>query len=332
MTDAPHRLRVAVIGGGRMGAGIAQVFLTAGAEVTVQEPEAAAAHARIAKGLAIAESRSTPTGQPPSPEPATPGSAHPRPVTPGSVGPGSVTSGSVSPGSVSPGVLGSGGGVVRAVEALARLVMGPVPRGVDLVVEAVPEDPKLKVEVLAEAEARAGERAVLASNTSSLSIGELAAGLDRPERLIGLHFFNPVPVQKLVEIVVTPGTPDDVLGRAQGWVELIGKTGVVVNDSPGFASSRLGVLLGLEAMRMVEEGVASPEDIDIAMELGYRHPMGPIRLGDLVGLDVRLAIAEYLHRKLGDRFEPPRILREKVAAGELGRKSGKGFYTWEEDR
>ncbi|MFI6292116.1 3-hydroxyacyl-CoA dehydrogenase family protein [Nonomuraea sp. NPDC050790] len=281
MTPQSGRPRVAVIGGGRMGAGIAQVFLTAGAEVTVQEPEAEAAHARIAKGLAIAESKSP---------------AH------------------------------------NAADGLARLMMGPVPYGVDLVVEAVPEDPKLKIEVLAEAEGRAGERAVLASNTSSLSIGELGAGLERPERLIGLHFFNPVPVQALVEIVVTARTADDVLGRARQWVELIGKTGVVVNDSPGFASSRLGVLLGLEAMRMVEEGVASPEDIDTAMELGYRHPMGPIRLGDLVGLDVRLAIAEYLHQKLGDRFEPPRILRDKVAAGELGRKSGKGFYTWEEER
>ncbi|MFI9554385.1 3-hydroxyacyl-CoA dehydrogenase family protein [Nonomuraea endophytica] len=267
-----------------------------------------------------------------SPSSVGPGSVGPGSVGPESVGPGYGYPESVSSGVVNPGSVGAGGGGVSAVEALSRLVMGTVPHGVDLVVEAVPEDPKLKVEVLAEAEARAGERAVLASNTSSLSIGELAAGLERPERLIGLHFFNPVPVQKLVEIVVTAGTPDEVLGRAQGWVELIGKTGVVVNDSPGFASSRLGVLLGLEAMRMVEEGVASPEDIDTAMELGYRHPMGPIKLGDLVGLDVRLAIAEYLHQKLGERFEPPRILREKVAAGELGRKSGKGFYTWEEDR
>ncbi|MFI6496598.1 3-hydroxyacyl-CoA dehydrogenase family protein [Nonomuraea typhae] len=275
-----HPPAVAVVGGGRMGSGIAQVFLLAGAEVTVQEPEAQAAHARIAKGLAVAESKAREAG--------------------------------------------------LAARALERLTMAPVPAGVDLVVEAVPEDPGLKADVLAEAQKRAGEQAVIASNTSSLSITELSAGLARPERLVGLHFFNPVPVQALVEIVVTRATPGEVLEAAKGWVELIGKTGVVVNDSPGFASSRLGVLLGLEAMRMVEEGVASPEDIDTAMELGYRHPMGPIKLGDLVGLDVRLAIAEYLHGKLGDRFEPPRILREKVAAGELGRKTGKGFYVWEE--
>lgn len=276
-------MNVAVIGGGRMGSGIAQVFLAAGAHVTVQEPEAEAARARIAKGLAIAESKA------------------------------------------------AQGGLVAA-EALGRLRMGTVPGDAELVIEAVPEDPKLKVEVLAEAEGRLGPRAVLATNTSSLSIAELSAGLERPDRLIGLHFFNPVPVQRLVEVVVTPSTPAAVLDQAKAWVERIGKTGVVINDSPGFASSRLGVLLGLEAMRMVEEGVATPEDIDTAMELGYRHPMGPIKLGDLVGLDVRLAIAEYLHGKLGDRFEPPQILRDKVAAGELGRKTGKGFYTWEQER
>ncbi|WP_327090920.1 3-hydroxyacyl-CoA dehydrogenase family protein [Nonomuraea sp. NBC_01738] len=280
-------MNIAVIGGGRMGAGIAQVFLAAGATVTVQEPEAEAAHARIAKGLRIAEAKAREAASPRA---------------------------------------------FSADEALGRLTMGLVPEDVDLVVEAVPEDPKVKVEVLAEAEGRAGPRAVLASNTSSLSITELAAGLARPGRLIGMHFFNPVPVQRLVEIVVTAETEPGVQERAKDWVEVIGKTGVVVNDSPGFASSRLGVLLGLEAMRMVEEGVAAPEDIDTAMELGYRHPMGPIKLGDLVGLDVRLAIAEYLHGKLGARFEPPKILRDKVAAGELGRKTGKGFYRWEQEQ
>nr|WP_328815353.1 3-hydroxyacyl-CoA dehydrogenase family protein [Nonomuraea cypriaca] len=269
-------MNVAVIGGGRMGAGIAQVFLARGDHVTVQEPRAEAARRRIAEGLAVAESK----------------------------------------------------GVADKEAALARLTMGTVPAEAELVIEAVPEDPALKADVLGEAESRVSAQTVLASNTSSLSIAELAAALQRPEHLIGLHFFNPVPVQPLVEIVVTPSTPGDVLERARQYVERLGKTSVVVNDSPGFATSRLGVLLGLEAIRMVEEGVASPEDIDAAMALGYGHPMGPLRLSDLVGLDVRLAIAEYLHARLGPRFEPPRLLRDKVAAGELGRKSGKGFYQW----
>ncbi|SDH12437.1 3-hydroxybutyryl-CoA dehydrogenase [Sinosporangium album] len=269
-------MNVAVIGGGRMGSGIAQVFLAAGCHVTVQEPEAQAAHARIARGLAIAESK----------------------------------------------------GGAPADGLLKNLAMGQVPSDAGLVVEAVPENPALKAAVLAEAEERIAPGAMLATNTSSLSIGELSAALTRPERLVGLHFFNPVPVQRLVEIVVTANTPGEVLGRAREWVDRIGKTGVVVNDSPGFATSRLGVLLGLEAIRMVEEGVASAEDIDTAMVLGYRHPMGPLKLTDLVGLDVRLAIAEYLHSRLGPRFAPPALLREKVAAGELGQKTGQGFYTW----
>ncbi|MET9336327.1 3-hydroxyacyl-CoA dehydrogenase family protein [Nonomuraea sp. NPDC003804] len=274
-------VRVAVIGGGRMGAGIAQVFLATGALVTVQEADdraAGAAAERIAKGLRTAESRQLD---------------------------------------------------VRAAEALRRLSLGPVPETADLVIEAVPEDPKLKAEVLAEAEARVGPQALLATNTSSLSVSELSAALRDPHRLIGLHFFNPVPVQRLVEIVVTPHTPPAVLAAARRHVEALGKTGVVVNDSPGFATSRLGVLLGLEAIRMVEEGVAGAEDIDTAMTLGYNHPMGPLRLGDLVGLDVRLAIAVYLHARLGARFEPPALLRAMVARGELGRKTGKGFYIWD---
>jgi 3-hydroxybutyryl-CoA dehydrogenase len=143
-----------------------------------------------------------------------------------------------------------------------------------------------------------------------------------------MHFFNPVPPSALVEVVIGTATGDDVRDMVVEWVTALGKTGVVVRDSPGFASSRLGVLLGLEAARMVEEGVAEPEAIDQAMELGYRHPMGPLRLTDLVGLDVRLAIADYLRDKLGERFAAPELLRRKVAAGELGRKTGQGFYTW----
>jgi 3-hydroxybutyryl-CoA dehydrogenase len=145
-----------------------------------------------------------------------------------------------------------------------------------------------------------------------------------------MHFFNPVPASALVEVVVGPATADAVRDRAVAWVRTLGKTEVVVRDSPGFATSRLGVLLGLEAIRMLEEGVADAETIDRAMELGYRHPTGPLRSTDLVGLDVRLAIAEHLHHELGDRFAPPRLLRDKVARGELGRKTGRGFFSWEE--
>jgi 3-hydroxybutyryl-CoA dehydrogenase len=199
--------------------------------------------------------------------------------------------------------------------------------GAGLVIEAVPEIVELKSQVLATVE-RVAPEAAIGTNTSSLPIDRLAEALSDPSRLVGLHFFNPVPASDLVEIVVGARTAPDLVERAQGWVGDLGKTGITVTDSPGFASSRLGVMLALEAMRMLEEGVASPADIDTAMTLGYRHPVGPLRTTDIVGLDVRLNIAEHLARELGPRFEPPAILREKVARGELGRKSGQGFYTW----
>ncbi|WP_406829638.1 3-hydroxyacyl-CoA dehydrogenase family protein [Pedococcus sp. KACC 23699] len=199
--------------------------------------------------------------------------------------------------------------------------------GCGLVVEAVPEDTELKLAVLRRAEQVAPD-AVLATNTSSLSVSALAAGLKAPERFIGLHFFNPVPASDLVEVVVGEQTAPALVEQARGWVDALGKTGITVQDSPGFASSRLGVAIALEAMRMVQEGVASAADIDTAMTLGYRHPVGPLRTTDIVGLDVRLAIAEHLTRELGPRFEPPQVLRDKVAAGELGRKTGRGFYDW----
>ncbi len=199
--------------------------------------------------------------------------------------------------------------------------------GSGLVVEAVPEDAELKLAVLRRVEGVVPD-AVLATNTSSLSVSDLADGLAGPERFIGLHFFNPVPVSDLVEVVVGGATAPDLVEQAVGWVAALGKTAITVRDTPGFASSRLGVAIALEAMRMVQEGVASAEDIDTAMVLGYRHPTGPLRTTDLVGLDVRLAIAEHLTRELGPRFEPPQLLRDKVAAGELGRKSGRGFYDW----
>jgi len=199
----------------------------------------------------------------------------------------------------------------------------------DLAIEAVPEDLELKGALFARLDRAAPAHAILASNTSSLPIGRMAERTARPERVVGLHFFNPVHLMPLLEIVRADKTSDDTLASALEMARRMGKDPIVVRDVPGFATSRLGVVLGLEAMRMLEQGVASAEDIDKAMTLGYRHPMGPLRLTDVVGLDVRLAIAEHLHRELGsEAFRPPEILRRLVAEGKLGRKSGQGFYRW----
>jgi len=197
-----------------------------------------------------------------------------------------------------------------------------------LVIEAVPEDAGLKSEVLAGIEQVVGQHTIIATNTSSISVDALAGVLERPDRFVGMHFFNPVPASQLVEVVRGAGTAPETVATVRQWADRIGKRTVEVADSPGFASSRLGLAIGLEAIRMVEEGVASPGDIDDAMVLGYRFPMGPLRLTDLVGLDVRLGVAEYLAGTLGDRFAPPQLLRDKVARGELGKKSGRGFFDW----
>jgi 3-hydroxybutyryl-CoA dehydrogenase len=281
--------KVAVLGAGTMGHGIAQVAATAGATVALYDvdPDAPAralerVRANLDKGVSL---------------------------------------GKVSA-SVRDGAIG---------RLLASTNLADAVGSADLVVEAAPESVPLKRALLSEVERIASREAVLATNTSSLSITELAGALHDPGRFLGLHFFNPVHVMALVEVVWGPLTDPAVLERAVAFVKELGKEPVVVKDSPGFASSRLGVLIGLEAMRMVEEGVATPEGIDRAMELGYRHPMGPLRLTDLVGLDVRLGIAEYLHQELGsEAFRPPEILRRMVSQGKLGKKSGEGFYHWKE--
>ncbi|SCE67209.1 3-hydroxyacyl-CoA dehydrogenase [Micromonospora viridifaciens] len=208
-----------------------------------------------------------------------------------------------------------------------RAGLEEVAEGPDVIVEAVPERLDLKRSVLRAAEAR--RPALLGSNTSSIPIAELAEGLDRPADFLGLHFFNPVWAMALLEIVVGPATAPGTTEAAVALAGRLGKDPVVVRDMPGFATSRLGVALGLEAIRMVADGVASPADIDKAMVLGYRHPVGPLELTDLVGLDVRLDIARTLQAAYGDRFAPPPLLVEMVAAGKLGKKSGQGFYTWE---
>ncbi|MEU8253151.1 3-hydroxyacyl-CoA dehydrogenase family protein [Micromonospora inaquosa] len=202
--------------------------------------------------------------------------------------------------------------------------VAPAPQ---VIVEAVPERLELKRAVLRDAATLRPD--LLGSNTSSIAIGALAAELDAPERFIGLHFFNPVWAMSLLEIVVGPATADETTAAAVALAGRLGKDPVVVRDLPGFATSRLGVTLGLEAIRMVADEVASPADIDKAMVLGYRHPIGPLELTDLVGLDVRLDIARTLQTAYGDRFAPPPLLLEMVAAGRLGKKSGQGFYRWE---
>jgi 3-hydroxybutyryl-CoA dehydrogenase len=277
--------KVGVLGGGRMGGGIAHAFLLAGSEVVViDQPHALeAAEAGIRRAIATSVDRGTTI----------------RPQA----------------------ELDDGLRVASDRAALADR---------DLVVEAIPEIAELKAAALSEVEALLRDDAVLATNTSSLSIDDLAAPLARPERFLGLHFFNPVPVSTLVEVVAGAATDPALVATAGDWVRALGKTPVTVRDAPGFASSRLGVALALEAIRMLEQGVASAEDIDAAMVLGYKHATGPLRTTDVVGLDVRLGIAEYLHAQLGARFEPPALLREMVAAGKLGRKTGEGFFVWDQ--
>ena len=278
---------VGVLGGGRMGAGIAHAFLLAGSRVILVERDAESADAARERVLASIAT--------------------------------SVQRGDLSDADHATSSLSVGTDFADFAAA-------------SLVVEAVPEDRDLKAGALARIEDAVAENAALATNTSSISIDDLAASLARPDRFLGLHFFNPVPASKLVEIVVGERTAKDVVTSAREWVATLRKTPVVVRESPGFASSRLGVMLALEAIRMLEENVADAADIDAAMELGYRHPMGPLRTTDVVGLDVRLGIAEELARELGPRFEPPALLRRMVAEGKLGRKSGEGFYVWNEER
>ena len=282
--------KVAVIGAGTMGRGIAQVAAMAGHEAALQDVDAG----QLERGLAGI-----------------------RAVLDKGVRLGKVAE-ATREGTLAR--LAGTGGLREAVD------------GADLVIEAVPEAMALKKRVFAEVEAAAGAGAILATNTSSLSVTEMGAGLRSPARLVGLHFFNPVHIMALVEIVKGECTSPRIIDRCLDFVRGLGKEPIVVADSPGFASSRLGIALGLEAIRMVEADVASAEDIDKAMVLGYRHPMGPLRLTDLVGLDVRLGIARHLHATLGsETFRPPGLLERMVAEGRLGRKSGRGFYEWGED-
>jgi len=203
----------------------------------------------------------------------------------------------------------------------------------DLIIEAAPETLEIKQQILRELERHSNKDFVFATNTSSLSITEIAKASERPQNVVGMHFFNPVHLMRLVEIVVGKATGNDTVELVREVCRKLRKEPIVVTDVPGFASSRLGVALGLEAMRMLEQGVASAKDIDTAMELGYNHPMGPLKLTDHVGLDIRLNIAEYLFRELGsETFRPPEVLRRLVSEGKLGKKTGEGFYDWNNDK
>jgi 3-hydroxybutyryl-CoA dehydrogenase len=276
--------KIAVIGGGRMGSGIAHAYLLAGNEVFLVEANndaSIAARDRIKKLIQTSIDRGA-----------------------------EVLLSEVS----------------KRLTFLTKIEDLPSCR---IAIEAVPEIPALKNDVLGRLDAVLSKDAIIASNTSSISINELAKSLKFPERFVGMHFFNPVPASQLVEIVFGTKTKNSTTENARESVVGINKTPIIVGDSPGFATSRLGLVIGLEAIRMVEEGVASAEDIDKGMVLGYKYPVGPLKLTDMVGLDVRLAIAEYLHSQLGDRFEPPALLRKMVAEGKLGQKSGEGFYKWE---
>jgi 3-hydroxybutyryl-CoA dehydrogenase len=280
--------RVAVLGAGTMGHGIAQAAAAAGLRVTLRD----VSEELTAKGLRSIESN---------------------------------LSKGVERGKVSEEER------ERALSNISTATSLEETSGSDLFIEAVPERLELKRETLGEVERLNPDDFIFATNTSSLSITEIAEASRRPARVVGMHFFNPVHLMRLVEIVRGRETSDETIEAVRSVALRMKKEPIVVRDVPGFASSRLGVALGLEAMRMLEEGVAEAKDIDTAMELGYNHPMGPLRLTDLVGLDVRLHIAEYLHAKLGtERFRPPQILRRMVAEGRLGKKSGEGFYKWKD--
>ncbi|SFR66315.1 3-hydroxyacyl-CoA dehydrogenase family protein [Halogeometricum limi] len=281
-------MKVAVLGAGTMGHGIAQVAAMAGHEVTVRDVEGE----YVRGGLDAIEEN---------------------------------LRGGVERGKVDSETMAETLGRLAGTTSLETAVTDAA-----LVVEAVPEEMRLKRETMREVERLVDAETLLATNTSSLSVTEILSALDRPERGVGLHFFNPVHLMSLVEVVVAEQTDGETLAFAREFVDEVGKTAIEVRDSPGFASSRLGITLGCEAMRMVEEGVASATDVDAAMELGYNYPMGPLELGDVVGLDVRLDVLEYLREELGERFRPPQVLKRKVRAGKLGAKTDEGFYRWED--
>jgi 3-hydroxybutyryl-CoA dehydrogenase len=280
--------KIAVIGAGTMGHGIAQVAAMAEYHVALYDIE----QEFVDRGIAAVQSN---------------------------------LAKGVEKGKVAPEVMDTSLNRIKGTTDLAAAA-----HQAQLVIEAIPEKLELKADLFGKLEELCDERCIFGSNTSSLSIAKIAAATKRPDRVIGMHFFNPVHIMKLLEIVVTDATSDETLAAIKEVGGHMGKDCIVVKDFPGFATSRLGVCLGLEAIRMVEQGVASAQDIDKAMTLGYAHPMGPLKLTDLVGLDVRLNIADYLHKELqSEVFKAPELMRQMVKGNKLGKKSGQGFYSWE---
>jgi len=278
--------KVAIIGSGTMGRGIAYLSAVAGYETVIHDVDAGALDAAKASVESMLKK-------------------------------------GVEKGKVEPAPAAEAGKRIHVSNDLE-----PAVRAADLIIEAVPEDIDLKKNLFSQADLFCGEETIVASNTSSISISVLANSVERRDRFAGMHFFNPPHAMKLIEIVRGERTSDETVAQIREVALRIGKEPIVVRDSHGFATSRLGLAIGLEAMRMLEEGVATAEDIDRAMVLGYNHPMGPLRLSDLVGLDVRLGIAEYLASTLGPRFQPPEVLKQLVREGKLGKKTGEGFYRW----
>ncbi len=276
--------RIAVVGGGTMGAGIAYAAALRGGDVLVIEPDDVRAEALVRTIQAAAAA------------------------------------------ALSRGKLEAAAADALAARISRHTTADAIPWGLDLVIETVPERLELKLEVLAHIAER--EPTMIASNTSALSISRLAGGVRDPGTFLGMHFFNPVWSFRLVELVRGERTSEATLERARQFIHWLGKESLTARDVAGFATSRLDLIASLEAMRMLESGVASAEDIDRAAVLAYRHPVGPLRLSDIVGLDVRLDIAQVLEAAHGSRFAPPQILKDLVAQGRLGVKSGHGFYEW----
>ena len=278
--------RIAVLGAGTMGHGIAHASIAAGYDTALFDVSQSTLDAAAAAIAAIADAQ----------------------------------------------VHGGRGTAEERAGMLARLtttaVLRDAVRGANMVIEAVPEQIDLKLSVFSAVQACVDDDAVLATNTSALSITEIAAVLDRPDRLAGMHFFNPVPRMRLVEIVRTLESSDATIAAIDEVARRMGKETVLVRESPGFITSRINAMIGNEAFYLLREGIASARDIDKALKLGLNHPMGPFELVDLVGLDTRLSILRYLHRALGEKFRPCPLLEEYVQAGRLGRKVGRGVYDY----
>ncbi len=288
MSNAVTTERVVVVGAGLMGTGIAHGFAASGFAVTLVDPDAAALERAV-----------------------------------GNIG--KIFADGVRLGKMSDGEAGAARARLTTQADLARALVN---QPAALVVETATENMAIKVAIVREADRLLPAESVIASNTSALSLTEIAAATQRADRVLGMHFFNPVHKMKLLELVRGLATSDSTVARARAWGDALGKTTILVNEEPGLTTSRMSAMMGNEAMYMLLEGVGSAEDIDTALRVGFNHPMGPLELGDLTGWDTRLAVLKYLHATLGEKFRPCPLIQKMVNAGRLGRKSGKGVYEY----